>query len=190
MSRTNGGSFTASTLAYIKTQKSFRLCDLIKIEFASGTQYHTNAHKTINYLSDDYLNDHLMSLSVVRETLDLQLQTFTFALSGVDTSNIAEALTRTFPGTDVTSYKAILDTDDSILHAWIQFQGQLESWDMSEGPDTNEISWTCTDQLATYDRLRSRRMSDEEQQIYFSGDRGFEFVGQHAPGDLVWGRSK
>jgi hypothetical protein len=97
-----------------------------------------------------------MSLSVVRETLDLQLQTFTFALSGVDTSNIAEALTRTFPGTDVTSYKAILDTDDSILHAWIQFQGQLESWDMSEGPDTNEISWTCTDQLATYDRLRSR----------------------------------
>ena len=186
MARTNGGTLTTGTITYLQSNKSFRFIDLIKIEFTSGNVYYTNAHKAVTYLTNPYTNSDLMGLDAVTETLSLKIRSVSFELTTVNTNNITPAFNTNFEGVPVTIYKAILDTDDTILHSWITFQGELESFELDETQADSVIRWTATDRLVIYDRLRSRRTNDQEQQTYFSGDLGLEFVGQYM--NLSWGR--
>ena len=60
---------------------------------------------------------------------------------------------------------------------------------VSENPErTSTITWTVTSEWADFERVGGRRANHQEQQVFFSGDMGFEFIDQIVK-DLKWGRA-
>ena len=110
-------------------------------------------------------------------------------ISGVNQANISTALTESFINRDVIIYRGLLDSnEDLIADPFNAFRGQLDDFTLSESPNsTSTISWTVTSELADFERVGGRRANYQEQQVFYPGDEGFEFIDQSVK-DIKWGR--
>ena len=54
---------------------------------------------------------------------------------------------------------------------------------------TATVQLSIQSRLVDWDKARIRRYTNEDQQNFFSGDKGLEFVSQMVEKDLVWGRA-
>jgi len=50
------------------------------------------------------------------------------------------------------------------------------------------IPFTFGGRLVDWERPRIRRYNNADQQVAFTGDKGFEFVPQMVEKELIWGR--
>jgi len=163
---------------------------LVEFRFDSGTQYLTDAYKTVTYGGNDYLAaGNLLGVSDVDEELAHRITTLQISLSGVNQANISVALTEDFINRDVIIYKGLLDSDDKlIVDPFNIFRGQLDDFSLSETDRTATLAWTATSEWADFERVGGRRANHQEQQVFFSGDLGFEFIDQSIK-DIKWGRT-
>lgn len=58
----------------------------------------------------------------------------------------------------------------------------------TEVGDTATITLSAESRMVTWDRPRTRRYNNEDQQSRYPGDRGFEYVAQMVEKSLIWGR--
>jgi len=162
---------------------------LVQIQFDSGTDYITEAHKDIVYDSNTYqATGNLLSISTIDEDLAHRVTRLQISLSGVNQANISAALTEDFINRDVVIYRGLLDSNDRlIVDPFNAFRGQLDDFSISENERASTLIWTVTSELADFERVGGRRANHQEQQVFFSGDMGFEFVDQIVR-DIKWGR--
>ena len=164
---------------------------LVEVIFDTTPIYITDAWREVIWDGQPYSAlGHFINFSDIEETSELQVANITVQLSGVDQSAVSAVLSENYIDRPLRIYKAFLDDDLAIIADPILiFEGRMDSPVINENPDDG----TCTVQVSAssawvdFERLSGRHTNHEEQQIFFPGDKGFEFVSSVAA-DIFWGQ--
>jgi hypothetical protein len=156
-------------------------CFLVSVYFDDGTISMTNAWKDVVFGGITYsAQGHFIGFDGLTETSDLQVPSVTISLSSVDQVWIAAALTKQYLDRRIVIYKAFLDyTQAAITSPVIIFDGRMDSMAVSDSPDGKcTIGISATSQWGDFERCPGRHTNDAEQQVFFAGDKFFEYCGQ------------
>lgn len=162
---------------------------LVAVYFDDETMYMNDSYKTINFDGNDYLGvGHFMGFSDIEETSKIIVSSMTLSLSGIDQEWIANVLAKDYINREVKVWTGFLnDLGELIDSPVLFFQGNMDAPTISENPDasTSIVSVTATNIWADFNRKTGRHSNNEEQQILYPGDKGFEFAAQNVD-SLVW----
>lgn len=70
------------------------------------------------------------------------------------------------------------------------FDGRIDAPVIEEDPDSGKstLSIKCSDHWADFERIAGRRTNHSDQQLFYPGDKGFEFADQSVK-SIKWGRA-
>ena len=183
------GSTSAFQTEVVKLQN--RPVHLVQVIFDDETVYMTDAYKTITYGGNDYAGvGHFMGFSDIEEAAEVMVSSVTLSLSGIDKVWISKVLNKNYIDRTVKIYTAFLDDSQTlIIDPVLIFEGRMDSPAIAENPDDGKssVSVSATNSWVDFSRKTGRHTNNEEQQIHFSGDKGFEFASQIVK-DVIWGR--
>ena len=160
-------------------------------QFDSGTQYATDAFTDVAWNGNTYLAlGSFLEYSGVDESTELQVSNAVFTLTGVDQSLIAITLGENVIDRRVTLHKGMLNSSMILIVDPVPiFDGRMDSQIIAEDPITGKatIALPATNHWVDFERIPGRHTNHEEQQLWFPGDLGFEFVSQ-LNREITWGR--
>jgi len=164
---------------------------LVSVHLDSEILYMNDSYKTINFKNNDYLGvGHFMGFSDIEEASQVIVATMTLTLSGIDKTIINLVLNNNYINRVVKVFTAFLNVDshELVIDPVLIFEGQIDSSSISEDPDGGKsiVSVSVTNSWVDFDRKTGRHANNEEQQVLFPGDKGFEFADQNTS-NLVWG---
>lgn len=170
-----------------------RPCYLLELAFDSGSMFLTDAAIDITYLGNVYERTAgLLSFSGLSETGDLLVNQITMELAAADTSlAMAKILTDDFLDRPCRIFLALLNASAGVISSPVKiFEGRMDAPSIVEDPESGSsvVSVRGTPAWVDFGRRPGRHTNDEEQQFYFPGDKGFEFVSQ-IPKQIKWGRA-
>ena len=165
---------------------------LIEFQFDTGTIYFSTLPRNILFNSNLYIaGADMISFGNVVESQNVELGSMTFKLSGVDLTNVAQALTEDFMDRPVILRRAFLSTINYSLLAdpFIIYEGRITSFKLNENPATgmSDLTWNTASMWADFQTTSGRRSNNNDQQIRFPGDKAFEYA-HLTTFDLRWGR--
>lgn len=166
---------------------------LVSIHLDSETLYMNDSYKTITYDGNDYLGvGHFLGFSDIEEASEVIVSKMTLALSGIDGTMISMIMNNNYINRVVKVWTAFLDAENNhtlVINPVLIFEGQMDSPTISEDPDGGKstVAVSVTNAWVDFDRKTGRHANNEEQQILFPGDRGFEFAALNIS-NLVWGQ--
>jgi len=168
---------------------SFDMAHIVTVDFSTKL-YLTDFARDITYGSDVYTaSSHLLDLSDVNETSNVQSSTFTLNLSGVNQSFISILLSENFIDRAVTISRVILNSSGAVIGSPISFYtGRMDGFAIKDDVKTSQINLTAASHWSDFEKESGRRTNHNGQQIHFSGDKGFEFASS-AVKDIKWGRA-
>lgn len=166
---------------------------LVSVHLDEHTLYMNDSYKTISFQSQDYLAvGTFMGFSDIEESAELIVSSMTLSLSGIDQSMISLVLSEKYINREVKVYTGFLDANTNVLIAdpVLIFDGRIDTPTISENPDggTSTVSISATNAWVDFTRRTGRHANNEEQQVLFPGDKGFEFAAQNIS-ELVWGEA-
>ena len=185
----NRGSTTAFQNEVVKSAN--RPVHLVEVTFDDETVRMNDGYKTITYANNDYTAvGHFMGFSSIEESVEVIVSKVNLSLSGVDQSMISRFLNKEYIDRQVKIYTAFL-TDAQVLVAnpVLIFEGRMDSPVITDNPvgGTSQISVSATNTWVDFSRKTGRHTNHEEQQVYFAGDKGFEYASEIVK-DIVWGK--
>lgn len=165
---------------------------LVHFEFDTP-EYLTDAFKDVLFNGNNYLSSgNLISISNVKESIDININKIKVSVSGVNAANIAIALTEDYTDKKVNIYRGLFDDNDNLIADPISIfvNGRVSNFSFSENysDGTAELSWDVYSHWADFDRVSGRRTNDADQQSYYPGDLGMEFTSSVIK-DLGWGNA-
>ncbi len=179
---------SAAMLSEIAGQK-IRIFHLLELYF-STVGYLTTARRNIVWNGNTYhALGNWLSFGEVEESTEIRSGTMNVTLSGVNQANIQMALTENFIERSVIVRRGFLNaTDQIVIDPLVIFDGRVDSWSLTEDvvQGTSTIVWQAASHWIDFDRTYGRRCNSEDQQIFFPGDRFFEFAAQ--TDEIRWGR--
>lgn len=166
---------------------------LVRLGFDSGDLRMTDAARDITWSGNTYLRTNgLLSFQGLAETGELLVNTITVTLSGVDTSAaMAKVLTDDFLDRPLEIWIAFLTTAGAVIVDPLKiFSGRMDGPVIAEDPDEGSctVAVKGTPAWADFGRRPGRHTNNAEQQFYYAGDLGFEYVSQ-LPKLIKWGRA-
>jgi hypothetical protein len=163
---------------------------LVALEFSDGTVRYTSADRDVVYGSVNYTAaGNFASISAVEEGTELESHSITIGINGIPAENLSLAIGATYQNRTATVYLGFLDINyDLVADPFVAFKGRMNSMDIVLG-ETASIQLGIQSRLVDWDKPRIRRYTNEDQQNYYSGDKGLEFVNEMVDKDLVWGRA-
>ena len=186
----NRGSTTAFQNEVVKSAN--RPVHLAEIIFDDENVYMNDGYKTITYDSKNYVAvGNFMGFSAIQESVEVVVSKISMSLSGVDQSMISRFLNKEYIDRPVKIYTAFLD-DAQVLVAnpVLIFEGRMDTPVISDDPigGKSMMSVTATNSWVDFTRKTGRHTNHEEQQIFFAGDKGFEYASEIVK-DIVWGKA-
>lgn len=164
---------------------------LIKFSFDDGDVCLTDAYRDIAWNGDTYqATGHFLNMSDIEESSELQVDSVSIMLSGVDQSWIGTLLTKNYIDRQVKIYLAFLNTSENVVsNPVLIFDGRMDAPVIADNPDdgTCEITVGVASQFVDFNKVAGRLTNHEDQQIYFPGDKGFEFASEVVK-EIIWGR--
>ena len=183
MSRTVNSS-TATELA----KDAFEMAHLVKIDFDTPVYLTDNAHD-LTYDGDDYdAGGHLLQMSNVTESSDVRVGKYSLQISGVDQSYISILLSQSYINRQVLIYRAALNNNTIIGDPILLYDGRIDGFTIADGDNSSDITISTASHWSDFEKKAGRKTNNNSQQIFFSGDLGFEFASSTVT-DLKWGRA-
>jgi hypothetical protein len=165
-------------------------CFLVEAWFDDGVIRMTDAWTAVPWAGNTYVQQgHFLGFSGLSETAELQVPSLQLMLSSVDQSWIAIALTKPYLDRRLVIYKAFLNYASMALIASpvIVFDGRMDGMVLADDPQgACTIQVTATSQWGDFDRKAGRHTNPQEQQVFFPGDRFFDYVAQLNK-EVKWG---
>ena len=141
---------------------------LVDLEFSDGTVRYTTA---------------------VMEGTELEANRIIVGLNGIPSANLSLAIGQTYQNRPATVYLGFLDANYALVaDPFVAFKGRMDSMDIELGK-TARIQIGIESRLVDWDKARIRRYTNEDQQNFFAGDKGLEFMSEMVDKQLVWGRT-
>jgi hypothetical protein len=134
----------------------------------------------------------LIGISQAKESSDLTAIGLTVSLSGVDEAIISAALQELRQGQICRIYIASYSwypTRGLQSTPYCFFQGRVDVPTIDDGADTAVVSLQLENQLVDFERERVRFYDPRTQNVYFPGDRGFDYVAAIQDQKIFWGKS-
>ncbi|WP_061960238.1 hypothetical protein [Cupriavidus pauculus] len=130
----------------------------------------------------------LGGLGPIQEQASLEAIGAKLTLTGVPSEMVAITLGQHYQGRPCQIWFTPLRDDMQVVYQPVRlFYGRMDTMDTEVG-DTATITVSAESRMVSWDRPKSRRYNNEDQQARWPGDRGFEFVAQMVEKNLVWGR--
>jgi len=150
----------------------------------SLTDWYTN----VTYDSNSYeAGGSFLQVDATTETGQLQVDEINLGFSNVTDQVRSLVQNGAFTDKTVDVYLAYFNADETIVGAINYFTGQIRSVSISETIDSSILTMTVASHWANWNLTKGRHFSDESQQSFSSGDKGFEFATQ-VKKDVRWGR--
>lgn len=164
-------------------------CHLVELFFSSATVRLTDYARTVGYGGNDFPPaGQLLGISEIVESAQVIVAEARVSLSGVDQTFVATVLGETYLDRRMVVYRAFLDAAGAVAYARAVFDGRMDAPEVEEDPTSGTCTVTvpATSYWADFERRPGRHTNHEETQLYFPGDRFFEFVSQ-VNKQITWG---
>lgn len=171
------------------TARQVRLAFFAELHFASSVEYVWTGVGPIDWNGHTWLGmGNLGQIGVVTEDSQLNAQTFSLTLSGIDRTLLSEALTEVRAGQPVKLSLAFFNEDGSIIEDPILvFAGRMDQPTITESADTASITIAVENRLADLQRRVERRFTDRDQKLSYPDDNGFRFISWMMDWNGAWG---
>lgn len=163
---------------------------LASLDFQSDPLYAASTPFNIEWNGEEWLGlGTLGGIGAVEESVETKATQLGFSLSGVPTRLLAKAVSDSYQGRDARLYTVPLDAAYAMAGTPVLlFRGRMDTMRVRYADGVAAILVTVANRLADWERPRIRRYTNEDQQAYFAGDKGCEFVPAMADKNIVWGR--
>lgn len=155
---------------------------LFELYLSGATTYATDAYRTIVWNGNTYLAlGHFLDFDGVEEVSDLTITQCRVQLSGVDQTLISTILTYEYIDRRLVIRKGFMTSAEAMMVDPLPiFDGRVDSPEIAEDPANGSCTVTISASLhwIDFERTPGRHTNHEEQQIWFPGDLGFEYVSQ------------
>ena len=164
----------------------------IKMNFTSGTLLLATTYADLIIGGNTYLGTgNIIGVSPITETSDTRASGLEIVLNGLDTSILSAGLTEDTQGMVVEVYFGVLTTTnnaDAVVDTPYQiFSGFIDSMVLEENGEESSLKFTVENKLITLEIPTDRRYTDQDQQNFFSGDKGCNFVTSLQDKSVAWG---
>jgi hypothetical protein len=131
----------------------------------------------------------VLGISPIEETTQLRAAGVRVSLSGMSQDIIATVLQYAAYGRSGSIWLGCLAGDSGTLVSdpYLMFQGNLDVPSIEETGDTCQISVSYESRLIDLERASDRRWTQDDQQIAYPGDKGFEFMAKMVDKTVTWG---
>jgi len=162
----------------------------------------TNANGTdVSILMTDYNVDltisgktylasgHLLGISEISTSNDLQINDVTVSLSGIDGTKISEVLSYNYIDRELHITRAFLNSSDNYYSDPVKvFVGRINSPTINENPNdgTAIVTINASSYLADFDKKPARHTNHIEHNFYYPNDDFFSLWGQ-IDKEIIWG---
>lgn len=155
---------------------------LFELYLSGATTYATDAYRTIVWNGNTYpALGHFLDFDGVEEVSDLTITQCRVQLSGVDQTMISTVLSHEYIDRRLVIRKGFLSGAEAVLIDPLPiFDGRVDSPEIAEDPASGSctVSISASSHWIDFERTPGRHTNHEEQQIWFPGDLGFEYVSQ------------
>ena len=187
MSRSIGSAFGTQL-----TSGSLRPFYAIKMNFTSGTLLLATTYADLLIGGNTYLGSgHILNVSPITVTSDTKASGVNITLNGLDSGLLSAGLTEDTQGMVVEIYFGLLTTSnnaDTIVDTPYEiFSGFIDSMVLQEDGDESKLKFAVENKLITLEIPTDRRYTDQDQQNFFSGDKGCNFVTSLQDKSVAWG---
>lgn len=164
---------------------------MCRLDFDSGTVAWNTGYRDIVYGGVTYRPaGHFGSVSPVRESPGIKAATVTLTIGGIKTEVVSLLLSQ--PYLNRKGWVYTVNTDDQ----WnvdpdrvaLYFKGKIDAINGVQGK-TASFNIVIRSRLADWERQRTLRYTDADQQKLHPGDKGLEFVAQLSQKKIVWPRA-
>ena len=159
---------------------------LVELNLSSTIRL-TDWYSNVTYDSNSYeAGGSFLTVDSTTETGQLQVDEINIAFSNVTDQVRSLVQDGSFTDKTVEIYLAYFNSDESIVGAINFFTGQVRKVVIQENLNDTSLSMTVASHWANWNLTKGRHYSDESQQSFSAGDRGFEFATQ-VKSDVRWG---
>jgi len=154
-----------------------------------GALYFWSGVGTYSYDSKSYIGaGNFLQMSTIQETTAVQANGLRVGLSGVNSSLITAARDADYQGRIMTVKLGLMDSSNAVISdPVVVFEGFMDVMAITDKGESCDISVSVEHRLIEFDRERVRRLTDADQQIDHSGDKGFEFIAEIQEKEIAWG---
>ena len=147
----------------------------------------TDWYSNVTYDSNSYeAGGSFLQVDSITETGQLQVDEINLAFSNITDEVRSLVQDGSFTDKEVDIYIAYFDDSETIVGAINYFTGKIRNVAISENIDSSSLNMTVASHWSNWNLTKGRHFSDESQQSFSSGDRGFEFAAQ-VKNDVRWG---
>lgn len=164
---------------------------LVSLAFPSGTlRFWTGYGELVWDGQTWYGAGDLGEVSEIEEAVEVAAKGSTLRLNGIPTDIGAASLTENYQGRAAIMYLGSMDASGALVaDPYPILSGRMDQIEKQDGGKTATLSLTVENRLVDLYRNRERRLTHEDQQTDYPGDKGFEFVNSLQNKQLLWGNS-
>lgn len=159
---------------------------LVELNLSSTIRL-TDWYTNVTYDSNSYeAGGSFLSVDSITETGQLQVDEINLGFSNVTDQVRSLVQNGAFTDKTVDIYLAYFNDDETIVGAINYFTGQIRNIGINENLNESTLQMTVASHWANWNLTKGRHFSDESQQSFSTGDKGFEFATQ-VKADVRWG---
>lgn len=184
----NRGSSAAFQAEAIKAAN--KPIHLVALYLDGASTFATDAYRTITWGGDTYAAvSHFLGFDGLEETSDLSVTQTRVSLAGVDQSLIAGVLQHAYLDRRLVIRKGFLDDADNVIVDPVPIlDGRCDAPVIEEDPVSGKcmVTLAVSAQWVDFERKPGRHTNHDEEQIWFPGDMGFQYISQ-LNREIKWG---
>ena len=181
-------SLTSAVKTELATNK-INPVTLVYLGITTGHRF-TDHYKDIVYDANTYTSSSLLlGVSDVSESNEVAVDSITVAFTGTDQTIISLLLNNDYMDKEAEIYKGFLDSSQALIaDPFLLFKGRIESFAIQEDAKSSQVSVSIASHWSDFEKQKGRKTNTNSQELFFSGDVGFDFASQSVQ-DIKWGRS-
>jgi len=180
-----GRSLSTALQAQVSAESN-KIAFLVELNLSTVIRA-TDFYTDIVYDSESYqAGGSYLAVDTTQETGELKVDEINIKFSNVTDEVRALINTGAYVDKSVNVYIAFMDSSDALVGAINYFTGKIRSVSIAESSTDSVISIVVASHWSNWNLTKGRHYSDESQQDFSSGDRGFEFATQ-VKNDVRWG---
>ena len=166
---------------------SIRTAFLVELNLSSTIRL-TDWYSDVTYDSNSYeAGGAFLTVDSTTETGQLQVNEINLGFSNITDDVRSLVQDGEFTDKTVDIYIAYFNSDETIVGAINYFTGQIRNVSIQEDLNNSILNMTVASHWANWNLTKGRHYSDESQQGFSTGDKGFEFATQ-VKSDIRWGK--
>jgi hypothetical protein len=159
---------------------------LVELNLSSTIRL-TDWYSNITYDSNSYeAGGSFLTVDATTETGQLEVNEVNIGFSNITNQVRSLVQDGSFTDKTVDIYLAYFDSNETIVGAINYFTGIVRSVSINENINASVLNMTVASHWSNWNLTKGRHFTDESQQAFSTGDKGFEFATQ-VKSDVRWG---